>query len=273
MQRSEQAQALYIAAECLGVAPASIAAPVQIKNGLTNESWLVRSDAAAVVVRLSNRETAALQIDRNSEAAILAVVATADIGAPVLLCDPQRHVLVTRYLPGRVWTARDARQAQNLERIAFLLRTLHALPLPDQAQYVDLWKIVRSYWDTLMARGLSARTGSSEVRERARQLITQLSADAQLCLCHNDVHHLNVIDSAADQERLWLIDWEYAGVGDPYFDLASVCCYHALSDAARRELLLAYLGYFSVASFDRLQRMCWVFNYIRDLWFAVREME
>jgi thiamine kinase len=268
MQLSDPATALSIAVECLGVASTSIAAPEQIKNGLTNDSWLVRAGETAVVVRLSNRETTALQIDRVSEAAILTAVANADIGAPVLLCDPQRHVLVTRYLPGRTWSARDGRRPDNLERVASLLRRLHALPIPEQAQYVDLWKIVRSYWDTLMVRGLSARTGSSEVRERVRHCIAQLFADAQFCLCHNDVHHLNVID----QERLWLIDWEYAGVGDPYFDLASVCCYHALGDDARRALLRAYWGYDSTAAFDRLQRMCWVFNYIRDLWFAVREM-
>jgi thiamine kinase len=87
-------------------------------------------------------------------------------------------------------------------------------------------------------------------------------------LCHNDVHHLNLVDDG----RLWLIDWEYAGQGDPYFDLASFCCYHTLSNSARRELLRTYLGQDNNAAVERLQRMCWVFNYIRDLWFAVREM-
>ncbi len=258
---------IAIAAECLRKDRRLLSAE-RIKNGLTNESWLVRADDAAVVVRLSNHATEALQIDRQSEAAILSIVADVDIGAPVLLCAPERNLLVTRFVPGKTWSVRDARSQENAERIAGVLRVLHALPVPPTVQVIDLRQIVRGYWNTLMARGLSASAGSPEVRERARQLIAQLADDAQSCLCHNDVHHLNVIDDG----RLRLIDWEYAGVGDPYFDLASVCCYHTLSDDSRRALLRAYWGYDSTASFDRLQRMCWVFNYIRDLWFAVREM-
>jgi thiamine kinase len=241
----------------------------RIKSGLTNESWLVRADDAAVVVRMSNRDTDVLQIDRQSESLILNAVARAGIGAPVVLCDLERHLLVTRFLPGHIWTARDARLSDNLRRLATLLRSLHALAIPEGAQTVDLLDTVRRYWHTLMARGLSARAGAPKVRERARQFIAELSDDAQRSLCHNDVHHLNIIDNG----ELRLIDWEYAGAGDPYFDLASVCCYHALSNQGRREFLTAYLGKDSAASFERLQRMCWVFNYIRDLWFAVREME
>ncbi len=258
-----------IAAECLRKDRSLLTAPERIKNGLTNESWLVRAEDTAVVVRLSNHATEALQIDRLSEAKVLALVADAGIGAPVLLCAPERHLLVTRFMPGRTWSVRDARLQGNIERVASMLRTLHALPVPKGVQTVDLRKIIHGYVNTLMARGLSARIATPETRERARQLIAQLADDAQACLCHNDVHHLNVIDDG----RLWLVDWEYAGIGDPYFDLASVCCYHAFSDDSRRALLRAYLGQDETGALERLHRMCWVFNYIRDLWFAVREME
>ena len=269
MRQGSHVDPLDIAAQCLRADRAELAPPERIKSGLTNESWLVRGGPTAVVVRLSNREAAALQIDRQSEASILSIVADAGIGAPVVFCSPEQHVLVTQFIAGRVWTARDARAPENIERIAALLRRLHALPIPAEARYVDLWKIVHGYWNTLLARGLSTRAGSPTVRERARQYIGELASDAHLCLCHNDPHHLNVIDN----NRLWLIDWEYAGLSDPYFDLAGICCYHALSDAARRALLRAYFGYEERTALERLQRMCWVFNYIRDLWFAVREME
>jgi thiamine kinase len=260
---------LTIAAECLRVERGTLAAPERIKNGLTNESWLVRCAQDAVVVRLSNRETNALQINRNSEAHVLRTVADAGIGVPILLCAPDRHVLVTRYVPGRGWTSREVRTLANLQRIADVLKKLHALPVPQGVQELDLMESVRGYWNTLLERGLAKSAGTPKVRERARENIASLAEDAKSCLCHNDVHHLNIIDAG----RLWLVDWEYAGVGDAYFDLASVCCYHALSDDLRRSLLRSYWGYYSTESFDRLQRMCWVFKYIRDLWFAVREME
>src|SRR4030095_15638837 len=96
-------QPAHIAALALDVPFADIVASESIKHGLTNESWLVATARDAVVVRISNSAEQELQIDRHSEAAILVAVAAADLGAPVLSCDPARHVLVTRYL-GQPWT-------------------------------------------------------------------------------------------------------------------------------------------------------------------------
>src|SRR5262245_61989910 len=140
MQRSDN-DLLDIAAHCLGTDRGQLTPPERIKGGITNESWLIRSASEALVVRVSNDSTA-LQIDRLSEAAILVAVADAAIGAPVLLCKPDDRLLVTKYIAGRVWTARDTRAPENIERMAALLRRLHALPIPVQARYIDLWKVV-----------------------------------------------------------------------------------------------------------------------------------
>jgi thiamine kinase len=259
-----------IAAEALRKQRDSLAPPEKISGGLTNDSWLVRADDTAIVVRLSNRNTDALQIDRSSEAVVLNLVARAGIGPPVLVCAPDRHLLITEHLAGHTWTAKEARQPANVARLAEVLRNLHALNIPDGVQRIDLHAIVTGYWNTLMASGLSGRIGTAHTRARALRLIVNLQADAAACLCHNDVHHLNIIDDG----KLWLVDWEYAGIGDPYFDLASVCCYHTFSDALRARLLSDYLGEESKrTALERLDQMCWLFNYIRELWFAVREMK
>ena len=81
------------------------------------------------------------------------------------------------------------------------------------------------------------------------------------------MHHLNLLGTA---RRLWLLDWEYAGVGDPLFDLAAVCCYHDYDAALRAQVLQAYYGELSSARSLRLQRLCWLFDYIRSLWLSVR---
>jgi thiamine kinase len=259
-----------IAAGILQKDRAAFSPPERLKDGLTNQSWLLReaATAGAWVVRLSNTREDELQIDRHSEAAVLAAVAIADLGPQIVRCLPEQHLLVTEYLQGNVWTPRAARQPENIERIVALLKRLHALPIPTGVRTTNLRAVVSGYWNTLMARGLSAQTGSPEQRERARQIMSEMEAEPLACLCHNDIHHLNVIDDG----QLRLIDWEYAGIGDPYFDLASICCYHAYSDPLRSQLLRLYLGSDRPAALERLHRMCWLFDYIRELWFAVREM-
>jgi len=83
-----------------------------IKHGLTNRSWLVTTAGDRFVVRISDASTADLQIDRSSEAAVLQLVARAGIGPEILRCEPERGILVTRYL-GATWTAtrRSARRS------------------------------------------------------------------------------------------------------------------------------------------------------------------
>ena len=46
--------------------------------------------------------------------------------------------------------------------------------------------------------------------------------------CHNDLLNANFLE---DGERLWIVDWEYAGMGDRFFDLANFAINHELDDA------------------------------------------
>jgi thiamine kinase len=236
-----------------------------IKHGLTNRSWLVTTAGDRVVVRISDASTEELQIDRSSEAVVLQLVAHAGIGPDVLRCDPERGILVTRYV-GATWSARDAHSNENVERLAGLLRRLHALDVPAGVRTVDLAATVHGYLRTLDERGISSGLTLPALRDCADETAMQLRKGSTACLCHNDVHHLNVVEG----DRLRLIDWEYAGVGEPLFDLASLCVYHRYQRSQRERLLSAYAASSAAVSWHRLELACWLFDYIRDLWMAVR---
>ena len=64
-------------------------------------------------------------------------------------------------------------------------------------------------------------------------------------MCHNDLLPANLID---DGQRLWLVDWEYAGAGHPLFDLANASANASFSDAQDRCLLEAYRGHVDLAA-------------------------
>lgn len=237
-----------------------------IKHGLTNRSWLVHADADRFVVRISDVGAAQeLQIDRNSEAVVLQHVSRAGIGPQVLRCDPARGVLVTRYL-GATWTEQDTQSDQNIVRLAGVLRRLHALDVPVGVRAVDLAATVDGYIRTLLERGTHSRLALSALRDCADESASQLRQDSTPRLCHNDVHHLNIVGS----DPIRLIDWEYAGIGEPLFDLASVCVYHRYRKSQRERLLTAYGEPSSAINWQRLELACWLFDYIRDLWTAVR---
>lgn len=256
---------VQIAARVLQQPVAAVTESSRIKGGLTNESWLVKAGGQQVVVRLSNADERSLRIDRRSEQRVLEAVEQAGIGAAVLYSNPQERVLVTRYIPGRTWTREDTLLERNIRHLAVLLQRLHALPIPVGVAQTDLPGIVEGYWSTLDARGLEDPPGPLN-RDEVRKLARALSDGAVRRLCHNDVHHLNLVDTG----RLWLLDWEYAGIGDPCFDLASICCYHDYPEAERRLLLQHYYGRECDAAYARLELACWLFDYIRQLWIVVR---
>lgn len=253
-----------LAADTLGVVVGRIERAERIKGGLTNESWLVTGAGERVVVRVSTADEAALQIDRKSEGRVLAEVQRAGVGPEVLRWHPESRLLVTRYIEGAVWTLEDARAPANISRLAGLLRQLHSLPVRDDIAIVDLPAILEHYWATLEVRGKADPPGRT--REEMLAAAVELSAHGPRCLCHNDAHHLNVIDTG----RLWLIDWEYAGLGSPWFDLASVACNHDYDDDRRRLLLRHYLESDSADAKLRLDLACRLFDDVRALWLAVR---
>jgi len=80
------------------------------------------------------------------------------------------------------------------------------------------------------------RLGGLLERVNATQRARTPMAESDMVLCHNDPYHLNFLDDG----RLWLIDWEYAGMGDRMYDLAGI---GSVLDGDGRELLLA--SYFS----------------------------
>ena len=234
----------------------------RIKHGLTNESWRVHSDAGDFVVRQSNSSEESLQINRRSEALILDVVAQAGIGPEIVLCDPTRHLLITRYA-GPTWTDAEATAGENIARVALLLRRLHMLKPPPAIQAVDLATVIHGYTQTLARHGKST---DASLHQRAQQITSFLAVEPELRLCHNDIHALNIVDSG----ELRLIDWEYAGLGERFFDLASICVYHRFVKAQRELLLNTYLSSPDAQAWHRLELCCWLFDYVRDLWTAVR---
>ena len=61
----------------------------------------------------------------------------------------------------------------------------------------------------------------------------------QIQFGHNDMLAGNLID---DGDRLWLIDWDYAGFNSPLFDLANLSCNNGLDTALDHALLTRYFG-------------------------------
>jgi thiamine kinase-like enzyme len=107
---------------------------------------------------------------------------------------------------------------------------------------------------------------AAALADRAAELHAGLAGDtATSALCHNDLVCENVV--LAQGQGMLLIDWEYAGIGDPYFDLAVVVRHHELGEALAEYFHEAYLQREATErETGRLSRQCAFYACLLELW-------
>src|ERR1035437_1039456 len=98
----------------------------RLKGGLVNETYRVLRDGVAYALRLAVANPYDLGLDREWEARILECAVRAGLAPPMEYCDPQRGILISRWIDGRSWTQVDVRRRSNIARMADLARRIHA---------------------------------------------------------------------------------------------------------------------------------------------------
>jgi thiamine kinase-like enzyme len=205
-------------------------------GGITNHNLKVALDGEVLVLRVAGEGTELLGIDRRVEREATVAAASVGVGPEVVEFVEPEGWLVTRFIAGTTPSVERMREQPMLRRVAETLRAIHAGS--SISAVFDSFRVVERYLELARGRGAAEPPGY----ERAHGLAVQIEAaraEAPQCFCHNDLLNANFID---DGERLRIVDWEYAGLGDPFFDLANFAVNHELDREQRRTLLAAYAG-------------------------------
>jgi len=198
-------------------------------GGITNHNFKVENGASAFVVRIGGKDTELLGIDRRVEHEASRVAAALGIGPEVVAFVEPEGYLVTRFAEGEVGRV-------TVEDAAPLLRRLHMGPaIPGR---FDSFRVVEAYGAIAQERGVRLPPGYESAKATADR-IEWRRGPVDLRPCHNDLLPANFIRGA---DRLWIVDWEYAGMGDPAFDLANFAVNNGLDEAGDEELLAGYGG-------------------------------
>lgn len=227
-----------------------------LAGGLTNRTWRVTSAAADWVVRLGGGRDAALAIDRRAELLALRTAAAHGLAPRCVHAAAARGVLVLEYVAGTVWSRTTPRSAAGIERIGAAFRRLHSLPVPAALPEVDARDAIRRYLGAPV--GVPGPVPREVLAERTAAALAGYAPRGR-AFCHHDVHHRNVVEA----DRLVLLDWEYAGAGDPALDLAAFAAYHDLDAVARARLRAAYGP---GVTDEELDRALHVFDCLQALW-------
>jgi thiamine kinase-like enzyme len=240
-----------------------------LSGGITNRNF--RVDASGTderwVIRLAGNDTHLLGISREVEHAATVAAAGVGVGPEVTAFIRPEGYLVTRFIVGEPVSAEAVHEPETLRRVADSLRRIHDGPaIP--GLFVPL-RIVEAYRALAIARGVTIPPEYDRATDAARRIERALLADPlEPRPCHNDLLNANFID---DGHRIRIIDWEYAGMGDPFFDLGNFSINHELEPGEDELLLEAYDGSVEPRRLARLTLMRVVSDFREAMWGVLQQ--
>jgi thiamine kinase-like enzyme len=221
--------------------------PQPLGGGITNVNFSVDDRGERYVVRIGD-DIPVHQIMRFNELAASRAAHAAGLSPQVVYAEPGAMVL--QFIDGRTLTPEDIRERKTLERIVPLLRRCHHdIPQHLRGPVLAFWvfHVIRDYGHTLRAGGSRMLRQLPDLLGKAEHLERQVGA-VEMVFAHNDLLAANFID---DGDKIWLIDWDYAGFNSPLFDLGGLASNNEL-EAADEDWLLEH--YFEKPLSDELRR-------------------
>jgi thiamine kinase-like enzyme len=225
----------------------------------------VELDGEAFVVRLPGADTELLGIDRRAELEATRVAAAAGVGPEVV--DSVDGCLVTRFVPGEPIPEEDLQREEVLAHVVRSIRAIHASP-PIPSTF-PVFRIVQRYRDLAAARGVAIPEAYASAHERATQIERVVGNSAMpSTTCHNDLLNANFL---MDGDHVWIVDYEYAGMGDPFFDLGNLSINNGLSEDAQEILLRLYFGDVRATHRARLGLMRVMSDFREAMWGVLQQ--
>ena len=224
-----------------GADPADLVVTGPLAGGLTNRSYRIDGPAGGFALRIAGEGTAAY-IDRAAEARNARAAAEAGVGPEVDFAEPESGLLLTRWIEGaRPLDGTALREPARIPRAADALRRLHDRAPPFEGNR-EPFADIAAYEAALRAAGLALPSSGEAAYEAVRSDLEALHGALPhpgVVSCHCDPAPANLLDSGG---RVWLVDYEYAGLADAMWDLGFLAGEAVYGEAGDGALLAAYLG-------------------------------
>jgi thiamine kinase-like enzyme len=238
---------------------------VQPLAGITNRNYRVVVGDEAFVLRIPAAQGGLLGIDRRIEYQASRLAAQAGIGPEVVAFIEPEGYLVTRFIEGQPVSDQMVHDPAMLSRIADSIRRIHQAGRVAAA--FSPFQVVSDYAAAVIRQGGSLLPAYEQARPIAADIERALSSDP-VVLCHNDLLNANFID---DGTRIRIIDWEYAGMGDRFFDFGNFAVNHQLSEDDEHQLLVAYFGRVAEAQRARVKLMRLMSDFREAMWGVLQQ--
>ncbi|HSL44561.1 MAG TPA: choline/ethanolamine kinase family protein [Anaerolineales bacterium] len=236
-----------------------------LEGGITNRNFRVDVGDESFHLRLAGENTHMLGIDREHEYQAAQMAGELGIAPGVVYFIRPEGYLVTRFIPGRPVPPEELRQPNNIRQVVEALHKIHSMP--QIAGVFNAFQVVRDYTEIAQRYNVQFPEDFDWLIKQMKDAESALNAQPlSLSPCHNDLLNANFLLG----DKLYILDWEYAGMGDIFFDLANFSNNHELSEDENRFLLDCYFGEVTPRNWARLNIMKIMSDFREAMWGQVQ---
>jgi thiamine kinase-like enzyme len=241
-------------------------------GGITNRNYLVTVDegseapgAGRFVLRIPGEGTETF-IDRTRELHNHAAAAATGVTPPLLHVIQPGNCTVVPFIPSETMHPESiADHCDRLEKIVAAMRIYHDNAVFDNE--IHVFDMIRDYLRMAGDVGAPRPAETDWMLAQGARIEAAMARDQPaFTACHNDLLSENFL--LAPDGKMWIIDWEYGGMADPYFDLGDFCVEHPLTEAEEKLVLTAYCGTLDEHRYARMQ----LHKLVADLWWSIWAM-
>ncbi len=210
----------------------------ELSGGITNKNYKIEADGECYVLRLGGNETQFLGIDRKNEYDCSALAWEVGIAPePIAFLEPEGYILA-RFISGTTIPAEKISTEASIGRVVASMKTYHALKF--FPGFFSPFRVAEEYAKTARSFDVKLPEKMGWYLEKSSEIEKAMYREPlTLSPCHNDLLNGNFID---DGTRIRILDWEYAGMGDVFFDLGNFAVQHDFNDEQDEILLRTYFG-------------------------------
>lgn len=211
-----------------------------LSGGLSNQAFFVCLESGKkLVVRISTPDYDRV-VNRSREKQNATAASRAGIG-PTVYAFHDNGDSITEFLDSDTMSITDLQtRPEVLTAAGKILARLHS-GVEGFSGIFDPFEGIRNYRNIQHENGFyKDYEGWDQIYQTVLRIEELMKKNPpKLCPCHCDVLSENMMFDGKD---IKLIDWEFSGISDPYYDISGVLCENKLDEKACEIYLNAYFG-------------------------------